>query len=46
VLQQPEGTAPAWRAMYDGHDRMVVAVNYDTDIGMRGSMRFAEYRRR
>jgi hypothetical protein len=30
---QPEGTAPAWRAMYDDKDHMVVAINYDTDVG-------------
>jgi hypothetical protein len=33
VVQQPFGTQPAWRAMYDDKDRMVVAVNYNTDIG-------------
>jgi len=33
TLQQPPGTHPAWRALYDDHKRMVVAVNYDTDIG-------------
>jgi hypothetical protein len=32
-LNQPPGTKPAWRALYDDHQRMVVAVNYDTDIG-------------
>ncbi len=32
-LYQPEGTAPAWRAMYDQQSRMVVAVNYNTDVG-------------
>ena len=30
---QPAGTAPAWRAMYDDHNRMVVAVNFNTDVG-------------
>ncbi len=30
---QPEGTTPAWRAMYDDKDRMVVAVNFNTDVG-------------
>ena len=30
---QPEGSAPAWRAMYDDRHRMVVAVNFDTDVG-------------
>jgi len=33
VVQQPYGTTPAWRAMYDDKNRMVVAVNYNTDIG-------------
>ena len=33
VVQQPVGTAPAWRAMYDDKHRMVVAINYDTDVG-------------
>jgi hypothetical protein len=30
---QPAGTQPAWRAMSDAKDRMMVAVNYNTDIG-------------
>jgi hypothetical protein len=30
---QPEGTSPAWRAMYDDRNRMVVAVNFNTDVG-------------
>jgi Domain of unknown function (DUF4159) len=30
---QPEGTAPAWRAIYDDRHRMVVAINFDTDVG-------------
>ncbi|MGD1092152.1 MAG: DUF4159 domain-containing protein [Bryobacteraceae bacterium] len=30
---QPEGTAPAWKAMYDDKNRMVVAVNFNTDVG-------------
>jgi hypothetical protein len=30
---QPYGTNPAWRAMYDDKNRMVVAVNYNTDVG-------------
>jgi len=29
----PEGTLPAWRAIYDDKDRMVVAVNFNTDFG-------------
>lgn len=33
VVQQPPGTAPAWRAMYDPKGRMVVAVNFNTDVG-------------
>ena len=31
-IVQPEGTSPAWRAMYHG-GRMVVAVNFNTDVG-------------
>jgi hypothetical protein len=30
---QPAGTKSAWRAMYDPKNRLVVAVNFDTDIG-------------
>ena len=33
VVQQPPGTRPAWRAMYDDKNRLIVAVNYNTDIG-------------
>ena len=33
VVQQPFGTTPAWRAMYDDKNRLDVAVNYNTDIG-------------
>jgi Domain of unknown function (DUF4159) len=33
VVQQPPGTAPAWRAVYDDRNHMVVAVNYNTDVG-------------
>jgi hypothetical protein len=32
TIQQPPGTEPAWRAMYDGNNRMVVAVNFNTDV--------------
>jgi hypothetical protein len=32
-VQQPPGTTPAWRALNDDRGRMVVAVNYNTDIG-------------
>jgi hypothetical protein len=31
-IVQPEGTRPAWRAMYDDKNRMVVAVNFNTDV--------------
>jgi hypothetical protein len=31
IVQQPD--PPAWRAMYDDKNRMVVAVNYNTDVG-------------
>jgi hypothetical protein len=30
---QPDGTAPAWRAIYDEENHMVVAVNFNTDVG-------------
>jgi hypothetical protein len=33
TLMQPEGSSPAWRAIFDDQTRMVVAVNYNTDIG-------------
>ena len=33
VVHQPEGTAPAWRSLNDNHGRMVVAVNFNTDVG-------------
>lgn len=33
IVQQPEGTTPAWLAMYDDKNRMVVAVNFNTDVG-------------
>ena len=29
----PQGTQPAWKSMEDGNGHMVVAVNYNTDIG-------------
>ncbi|MEO8126935.1 MAG: DUF4159 domain-containing protein [Bryobacteraceae bacterium] len=31
-IVQPEGTKPAWRAMYDDKNRMVVAINFNTDV--------------
>jgi hypothetical protein len=33
VVVQPQGTAPAWRAMYDDKNRMIVAINFNTDVG-------------
>jgi len=33
VVQQPPGTAPAWRSISDDRGRMVVAVNFNTDVG-------------
>jgi hypothetical protein len=33
VIVQPPGTQPAWRGMNDPHGRMVVAANYNTDVG-------------
>jgi hypothetical protein len=33
AVQQPFGTTPAWRGIYDDSNRMVVAVNFNTDIG-------------
>ena len=33
VVQQPPGSQPAWRAMYDDRHRMVVAINFNTDVG-------------
>jgi hypothetical protein len=33
TVQQPPGTAPAWRAISDDRDRVVVAVNFNTDVG-------------
>jgi len=33
TVQQPPGQEPAWRALYDDRKRLVVAVNYNTDIG-------------
>ncbi len=32
-IVQPPGSVPAWRALYDYNNRMVVAVNYNTDVG-------------
>jgi uncharacterized protein DUF4159 len=33
VVRQPPGTSPAWQAIVDDKNRMVVAVNYNTDVG-------------
>ena len=33
LVVQPPGTSPAWRAMYDAKNRMVVAINFNTDVG-------------
>ena len=33
VVQQPPGTAPAWRGLYDEKNRLVVAANFNTDVG-------------
>lgn len=33
MVVQPEGSIPAWRAMNDPRGRMVVAVNFNTDVG-------------
>jgi hypothetical protein len=32
-IVQPQGTAPAWRSMYDDKNHLIVAINYDTDVG-------------
>ena len=32
-VMQPPGTSPAWRAVRDYNSRMVVAVNFNTDVG-------------
>jgi len=33
VVMQPPGTTPAWRAISDDRNRMMVSVNYNTDVG-------------
>jgi hypothetical protein len=33
TVVEPQGTQPAWLSMEDGQGHMVVAVNYNTDIG-------------
>jgi hypothetical protein len=32
-VMQPPGTEPAWRSITDEKDRMVVAINFNTDVG-------------
>jgi Domain of unknown function (DUF4159) len=33
IVRQPPGTTPAWRAMQDERERVIVAINYNTDVG-------------
>ena len=33
VVVQPAGTAPAWRGMYDDKNRLLIAINFNTDVG-------------
>ena len=33
VVQQPPGTSPVWRSISDDKNRIVVAINYNTDVG-------------
>jgi hypothetical protein len=32
IIDQPSGTEPAWRAIYDHRGRMLVAVSYNMDV--------------
>jgi hypothetical protein len=32
IIQQPDGTMPGWRGIYDDRNRMIVAVNYNMDV--------------
>jgi hypothetical protein len=32
ISEQPAGTVPAWRAIYDDKSRMVVAINFNMDV--------------
>lgn len=43
TIQQPPGSKPAWRAIYDPKGRMVVAVNLDTDIADAWEFQDAPY---
>jgi Domain of unknown function (DUF4159) len=33
IVMQPPGTTPAWRQITDERGRMLVAINYNTDVG-------------
>ncbi|MBZ5579331.1 MAG: DUF4159 domain-containing protein [Acidobacteriia bacterium] len=33
VVMQPAGTSPAWRGLYDSKNRLMVAINFNTDVG-------------
>jgi hypothetical protein len=32
VIQQPPGTEPSWRGMYDSRNRLIVAINFNMDV--------------
>jgi hypothetical protein len=32
LIQQPPGTEPSWRGMYDSGNRLVVAINFNMDM--------------
>lgn len=32
TIEQPPGTNPSWRAMYDDRDRLFVAINFNMDV--------------
>lgn len=32
VVQQPAGIEPSWRGIYDSHNRLMVAINFNMDI--------------
>jgi Domain of unknown function (DUF4159) len=32
VIQQPPGVEPSWRGMYDSHNRLIVAINFNMDM--------------
>ena len=44
-VYQPEGSTPAWCAMYDDRRHMVVAVNFNTDVGDAWSTRIRRFTR-